>query len=165
MDEVKVNLTEKAAPTPTKQGKTAKPTLRVHKFLRNAKLPTVAHPGEDAGYDLYAAEDKLIVPGAMKQIRTGIGIQFVPKRAGIIKDRSSRANGRGVTTGGVIDAGYRGEIIIFFENRNVSALQIKEGEKIAQLIPIPVETDWDIVEADSLDESARQDQGFGSSGK
>jgi dUTP pyrophosphatase len=72
---------------------------------------------------------------------------------------------RGIaTTAGVIDAGYRGEILVLMTNLGEAAIELKAGEKIAQMIPVPVLTG--VVEvAENLEESARAEKGFGSSGR
>ena len=68
------------------------------------------------------------------------------------------------TTGGVIDAGYRGEILVLMTNLGTDPIEIQAGEKIAQMIPVPVLTG--LVEAvESLEDSARAEKGFGSSGR
>ena len=81
----------------------------------------------------------------------------------LVRDRSSMA-ARGVTTtGGVIDAGYRGEILVLMTNLGHEVVELKAGEKIAQMIPVPVLTGG-VFEVDELVESARAGKGFGSSG-
>ena len=82
----------------------------------------------------------------------------------LIRDRSSMA-ARGIaTTGGVIDAGYRGEILVLMTNLGDVAIELKAGEKIAQMIPVPVLT-GEVRVVESLEESAREAKGFGSSGR
>jgi dUTP pyrophosphatase len=72
---------------------------------------------------------------------------------------------RGVaTTAGVIDAGYRGEILVLMTNLGETAVELKSGDKIAQMIPIPVLT-GDVETVESLEDSARAEKGFGSSGR
>jgi len=72
---------------------------------------------------------------------------------------------RGVaTTAGVIDAGYRGEILVLMTNLTDVAVELKAGEKIAQMIPVPVLT-GPVQEVDTLEDSARAEKGFGSSGR
>jgi dUTP pyrophosphatase len=68
------------------------------------------------------------------------------------------------TTAGVIDAGYRGEILILMTNLGDFSLNIKAGEKIAQMIPVPVLTGM-IEEVPTLEDSSRAEKGFGSSGQ
>jgi dUTP pyrophosphatase len=74
------------------------------------------------------------------------------------------ASRRLATTGGVIDAGYRGEILILMTNLGDDTVEIAAGEKIAQMIPVPVLTGL-VEEVESLEDSARAEKGFGSSGR
>jgi dUTP pyrophosphatase len=69
-----------------------------------------------------------------------------------------------VTTGGVIDAGYRGEILVLMTNLGAAAVELKTGEKLAQMIPVPVLTGV-VSEVDALEDSERAGKGFGSSGR
>jgi dUTP pyrophosphatase len=82
----------------------------------------------------------------------------------LLRDRSSMASRRLVLTGGVIDAGYRGEIRVLMENLGDSPAEIHAGDKIANLIPYPVLTGA-VEVVDDLGESQRQSGGFGSSGR
>ena len=134
-----------------------------------ARLPEVAHPGEDLGYDLFALEGVVLGPRETVKVRTGIAVEAREPAHGaalglLVRDRSSMA-ARGVaTTGGVIDAGYRGEILVLMTNLGEAAVELKAGEKIAQMIPIPVLTGV-VEEVANLEESARAGKGFGSSGR
>ena len=134
-----------------------------------ARLPVVAHPGEDLGYDLFALEGAILAPRATAKLRTGIAVEARHPETGaplglLVRDRSSMAAKGIITTGGVIDAGYRGEILVLMTNLGENAVELKAGEKIAQMIPVPVLTG--IVEkVESLEDSARADKGFGSSGQ
>jgi dUTP pyrophosphatase len=143
--------------------------LRVKLLEAGARAPVVAHPGEDLGYDLFALEDAALAPRATIKVRTGIAVEARNPATGaplglLVRDRSSMA-ARGVaTTGGVIDAGYRGEILVLMTNLGHAPVELKAGEKIAQMIPVPVLTGAvEVVE--SLEDSARAEKGFGSSGK
>jgi len=81
--------------------------LRVKRLSPDAVLPTVAHRGEDIGYDLYSSED-LTIPGrGAAGVHTGIAIEFVPVAGGMVKTRSGLAKKRLMCNAGVIDAGYR----------------------------------------------------------
>ena len=136
--------------------------LKVKKLSPDAVLPTVAHPGEDIGYDLYSAEDVTLPARGAAGVRTGIAIEFVPPAGGIVKTRSGMAKKRLMCNAGVIDAGYRGEIIVLMENLGDRPYEIRKGDKIAQLLEHPLLAS-EVVE-DELTEAARGAKGFGSSG-
>lgn len=143
--------------------------LRVKRLEAGAQLPVVAHPGEDLGYDLFALEGTVLGPRGTVKVRTGIAVEARDPVTGaalglLVRDRSSMA-ARGIaTTGGVIDAGYRGEILVLMTNLGDGVVELKAGEKIAQMIPVPVLTGI-VKEVASLEESARAEKGFGSSGR
>ncbi|HVN94076.1 MAG TPA: dUTP diphosphatase [Terracidiphilus sp.] len=143
--------------------------LRVKLLDPGARLPAVAHPGEDLGYDLFALEAVVLAPRATARVRTGIAVEARDPRTGtplglLVRDRSSMA-ARGVaTTGGVIDAGYRGEVLVLMTNLGDSPVELKAGEKIAQMVPVSVLTGL-VQEVESLEGSARAEKGFGSSGR
>ena len=132
-------------------------------------MPVVAHPGEDLGYDLFAMEGVALAPRATAKVRTGIAVEARHPRTGaplglLVRDRSSMA-ARGIaTTGGVIDAGYRGEILVLMTNLGETVVELKGGEKIAQMIPVPVLTGA-VEEVENLEDSLRAEKGFGSSGR
>ncbi len=134
-----------------------------------ARLPVVAHPGEDLGYDLFALEGVVLQARMTVRVRTGIAVEARHPETGVslgllVRDRSSMA-ARGVaTTGGVIDAGYRGEILVLMTNLGETTIELKAGEKIAQMIPVPVLTGL-VEEVKTLEVSARAAKGFGSSGQ
>jgi dUTP pyrophosphatase len=143
--------------------------LRVKRLDPAARLPVVAHPGEDLGYDLFALEDTLLAPRATVRLRTGIAVEARHPETGaplglLVRDRSSMAARGLATTGGVIDAGYRGEILIVMTNLADAAVELKAGEKIAQMVPVPVLT-GPVQEEETLEDSARAAKGFGSTGK
>jgi dUTP pyrophosphatase len=139
------------------------------KLLRpEAKSPTIAHPGEDLGYDLYAAETVIFPPKGHAVVPTGVAIELTSgdgsPMGALVRDRSSMASRRIITTAGVIDAGYRGEVRIVMENLGDAEQTIHAGDKIANLLPYPVLTTAVEVVGDLAD-SKRGEGGFGSSGK
>jgi dUTP pyrophosphatase len=143
--------------------------LLVKLLATGARAPVVAHPGEDLGYDLFALEGVALAPHATVKVRTGICVEARHPATGaplglLVRDRSSMAARGIVTTAGVIDAGYRGEILVLMTNLTDAAVELKPGEKIAQMIPIPVLT-GPVQEVETLDVSARAEKGFGSSGR
>src|SRR5215471_18495623 len=141
--------------------------LKVKLLSSGAKAPTVAHPGEDLGYDLYAAIPLIIAPRGHAMVPTGIAIECTSpegKRMGaLVRDKSSMASRRLIVTGGVIDAGYRGEVRVLVENLGDAPAVIHAGDKIANLIPYPVLT-GEVEVVEELAESNRMAGGFGSSG-
>jgi dUTP pyrophosphatase len=143
--------------------------LRVKRLDTAARLPVVAHPGEDLGYDVFALEGAALAPRATVRVRTGIAVEARHPQTDaplglLVRDRSSMA-ARGIAaTGGVIDAGYRGEILILLTNLGDAPIELAAGEKIAQMIPIEVLTGL-VQETEGLEASARAEKGFGSSGR
>jgi dUTP diphosphatase len=143
--------------------------LKVKLLHPGARLPVVAHPGEDLGYDLFALESVLLAPRLTVRVQTGIAVEArhpsTDEPLGLlVRDRSSMA-ARGIaTTGGVIDAGYRGEILVLMTNLGDLAVELSAGEKIAQMIPVPVLTGF-VQAVESLEDSERAAKGFGSSGR
>lgn len=142
--------------------------LRAKLLNSSAKAPTVAHPGEDLGYDVYACFMMIIAPRSHVMVPTGIAIECTSPNGepmgALLRDKSSMAARRLVLTGGVIDAGYRGEIKVLMENLGDSSQVINAGDKIANLIPYPVLT-GEVEVVEELAESKRKAGGFGSSGK
>lgn len=139
------------------------PLLRLDEGL---PLPKRAHPG-DAGVDLYSTIDVRIEPGARTLVATGVALALPHGTVGLIHPRSGLAAKHGLTvvnTPGTIDAGYRGEIKVCLLNTDrESAVEIKRGDRIAQLLVQRVELP-DFKEVSFLDETVRGSGGYGSSG-
>ncbi len=129
-------------------------------------LPAYARPG-DAGADLFAAQDVDLAPGERALVRTGIAIALPPGYAGFVHPRSGLAARHGVTlvnAPGTIDAGYRGEIKVILLNTDLTrSVSLRRGDRIAQLVVQRVER-VTFREVPALPESARGDNGFGSTG-
>jgi dUTP pyrophosphatase len=143
--------------------------LRVLLLDPAARLPQVAHPGEDLGYDVFALESATLPAHGSARLRTGIAVEARHPVSGeplglLVRDRSSMAAHSIAVTGGVIDAGYRGEIQILLTNLADEPFPIAPGDKIAQMIPIPVLT-GPVQAVASLADSTRAEKGFGSSGR
>lgn len=132
-------------------------------------MPEVAHPGEDLGYDVFALKGVHVEPRQTVRVRTGIAVEARDPETGealglLVRDRSSVAARGLATTAGVIDAGYRGEVLILMTNLGEAAVELKAGEKIAQMIPVRILT-GPVEEVEALEASERAEKGFGSSGK
>ena len=133
--------------------------------------PAVPVPGYarhgDAGADLCAAEDIDLAPGERALVRTGIAIALPEGYAGFVHPRSGLAARHGITlvnAPGTIDAGYRGEIKVILLNTDLAkAVSLRRGDRIAQLVVQRVEN-VTFREVPALPESARGDNGFGSTG-
>ncbi len=143
--------------------------LRVKLLELGARLPVVAHPGEDLGYDVFALEDAVLDPHETVRVRTGIAVEARHPESGaplglLVRDRSSMAARGLATTAGVIDAGYRGEILILMTNLGNMTVELRAGDKIAQMIPVPILTGL-VQEVETLEASEREAKGFGSSGR
>ncbi|MDQ4064997.1 MAG: dUTP diphosphatase [Actinomycetota bacterium] len=140
--------------------------IEVTRLDLDLPLPMRAH-ATDAGIDLYAAEDISLAPGERAAIPTGVAIAVPDGYAGFVQPRSGRALNEGlgiVNAPGLIDSGYRGEIKVIAINHDRDAkLEIKRGEKIAQLVVQEVVA-IELVEVDELPPSERGAKGFGSSG-
>ncbi|MGP8259997.1 MAG: dUTP diphosphatase [Acidobacteriaceae bacterium] len=144
--------------------------IKVKKLVEAAQMPRYAHAGEygDLAADLYAAADARLEAagesGSTMAVATGIAMEFPPTHGALVEDRSGLAM-RGVTTlAGVIDPGYRGEIRVVMTNLGALPVEIKAGERIAQLrIVQRIEASFE--EVAELGEAARGAGGFGSTGK
>jgi len=130
-------------------------------------MPTLAHAG-DAGYDLYAVETVELGPGERAMVRTGIAIEVSNGHAALVLPRSGTAHRHGISivnAPGLIDSGYRGEVKVLLLNTDRSEpYTVAAGDRIAQLLLVRVETP-PVEEVEVLNESARGDGGFGSSGR
>jgi dUTP pyrophosphatase len=141
-------------------------SLTVKLLDGSAKVPTVAHPGEDIGYDLYANQDHTLIPGQVHRVQTGVAVAGMVSGLPVgflVKDRSSLAAKGVFTHGGVIDSSYRGEIVVLMTTL-IDIYEIRSGDRIAQLVPTPVLT-GPVRESTELTSGARGSQGFGSSGR
>ncbi|MEK9174275.1 MAG: dUTP diphosphatase [Patescibacteria group bacterium] len=137
--------------------------LSVKKLDPEAKLPERAH-SNDAGLDLFTLDEGVIERHETIVLRTGIAMAIPEGYVGLIWDKSGLAAKHGLTClGGVIDAGYRGEIMIKLANLGTEAYTITKHQKIAQLLIQPVALPQ-LEEVKELDETERGNAGFGSTG-
>lgn len=126
-------------------------------------MPTRAHK-TDAGLDLYAGEDALIMPGDYHTFDTGVHVELPTGTAGLIKSRSGMNILRSLVCEGVIDEGYTGSIRVKLYNLGSYAQRISKEDRIAQLVIVPVlMPELEIV--DDLEDTQRGGNGFGSSGR
>jgi len=139
--------------------------LKVKKLVPEAKLPDYIH-ADDAAMNMYTVEAYTLAPGERRIFKTGIAMAIPMGYAGLIWDRSGLANKSGIKRmGGVIDAGYRGEIGVGLMNLSKEPVEILKGDKVAQMIIQKIEQPK-IVESDELPSSAtRGESGFGSTGR
>jgi dUTP pyrophosphatase len=140
--------------------------LLIKRLDSDLPLPRYAHAG-DAGMDLYSAADVSIAPGQRTLVPTGVAVAIPEGYAGFVQPRSGLAIKQGlslVNTPGLIDSHYRGEIKVIAINLDPeSAIDIKRGDKIAQLVIQPVAC-CELREVTQLDETQRGEGGFGSTG-
>ena len=128
-----------------------------------AILPKRAHE-LDAGYDLYSREDGYILPNERAVFDTGVHMAIPAGYEGHIRSRSSMMVSKGCLTDGTIDSGYTGSIGVVLFNLSGKLVEIKKGEKIAQIVIEPIITPK-LEEVESLEYTERGNGGFGSTGK
>ncbi|MDP2749274.1 MAG: dUTP diphosphatase [Nanoarchaeota archaeon] len=136
--------------------------VKIQKSRPDAIIPKYSHVG-DAGFDLYACEDIVLNSFERALVPTGIRLAIPEGHVGLIWDKSGLASKNGLKTmGGVVDSGYRGEIGILVKNLGKDPIQIKKQTKVAQMLIQPI-VRVDFEETD-LDDTARGERGFGSTG-
>lgn len=138
--------------------------IQLKKFNSQAVIPSRAH-NTDAGYDLHSIGFHTIFPGERKLIKTGIGLAIPDGYYGRIAPRSGLAYKHGIDVlAGVIDSGYRNEIGVILINFGHEAFDVKNEDRIAQII-IEQCFDAEFGEVEEfLDQSERGTDGFGSTG-
>lgn len=143
---------------------------------KGAYAPTRAF-AHDAGLDLYTPAD-VYVPRSAKScseafrgidigsatIDTGVHVEIPKGYVGFVKSKSGLNVKHGLTAEGVIDSGYTGSIVVKLYNHTSNDYAFEAGEKIAQLVLLPIITP-ELEQVDSLEETERGSNGFGSSGK
>ena len=143
-------------------------SVRVKLLKWGARLPTYGS-AQAAGADLYACLEApmTIAPGETAFVPTGIALEVPVGCAGLIYARSGLACKRGLAPAnkvGVVDSDYRGEIIVALHNHGKDSQTIENGERVAQFVITPVLTPaYEI--AEELTDTARNQGGFGSTGK
>lgn len=138
----------------------------MRRLREDAVLPARAHP-DDAGLDLVASEPAELEPGDRAGIPTGLAVAIPSGHAGLVVPRSGLARRHGVTVAnapGLIDAGYRGELIVLLVNLGTEAYAVAAGDRIAQLVVVPVTTAPAVEVTELPPGDGRGEGGFGSSG-
>lgn len=134
------------------------------KLDKGAFSPTRAHK-TDAGLDIRSMESGRIFPGSSRTFHTGVHIQLPEGTCGLLVSKSGLNVEHGITSTGLIDEGYTGEIRVTLYNYGTLPYIVSAGDKITQLVIVPVMLP-DIETVDELDgNTERGDRGFGSSGK
>ena len=128
-----------------------------------AFMPERAH-STDAGLDLRTPVAAYIPPMCSVTIDTGVHIQLPPGTVGMLKSKSGLNVNFGITGEGVIDEGYTGSILVRLYNNNSNAYSIKMGDKISQLVILPV-LYLTPVQVDKIEGGERGNNGFGSTGR
>ncbi len=137
--------------------------LHIKKLHPDAKIPTFAH-ATDAGMDLYTLQALEIAPMMRTQVATGIAFEIPDGYVGLIWDKSGLSHKKGLKTlGGVVDAGYRGEVFVGVINLGSETITFDVGDKIAQMVLQKIEHP-EIVEVAELADADRGTGAFGSTG-
>ena len=141
--------------------------VKIKKLNPEAVVPTYGS-AFSAGADLYACEEETVTinPGETRLIHTGISAEIPEGFAGLIYARSGLATKKGLAPAnkvGVVDADYRGDIMVALYNQSSAAQTVEKGERVAQLVITPF-LKAEFLEADELSDTVRGAGGFGSTG-
>jgi dUTP pyrophosphatase len=137
--------------------------VRIKRLNKDLPLPAYQTPGS-SGLDLCASEDCVLAAGHFELIPTGIALEIPYGYEGEVRARSGLAAKSGIgvlNSPGTIDSDYRGEIKVILFNFSKKDFEIKKGNRIAQLVFTKVEK-VDLIETDELNNTKREDGGFGS---
>lgn len=134
------------------------------KLDKGAFMPTRAHE-TDAGLDIRAKEDKIILARHSAIFNTGVHIKLPPNTAGILISKSGLNVKNDITSTGLIDEGYSGEIVVKLYNNGYQSYKVHAGDKISQLVVVPVLYCKLKAVSKLRQHSERGDKGFGSTGK
>jgi dUTP pyrophosphatase len=139
--------------------------LSIQRLRPDAVVPGRAYNG-DAGLDLSSCERVELAPGERALVPTGLAVAIPEGYAGFVQPRSGLATKHGISivnTPGLVDSGYRGELLVNLVNTDKrDAFVVEPGMRIAQLVILPI-PELELVEVDELPESERGVRGFGSS--
>lgn len=132
------------------------------KLDENALLPTKAHK-EDAGFDLYSPMECEVKAGESVIVDTGVHMVIPKGYVGFLKSKSGLNVKHGIISEGVIDAGYTGSIVTKLYNRGTETHTFAKGSKLTQIVILPI-PGVELETVDTLEETERGTNGFGSSG-
>jgi dUTP pyrophosphatase len=142
--------------------------IRLKRLPHGEGLPLPCYASEHAaGMDVVAAESLILAPGARHAVATGFAIAIPHGFEVQVRPRSGLAFKHGISvlnTPGTIDSDYRGEVKVILANLGSEDFEVARGERIAQLVPAPVQRAR-FGEVEDLDETARGAGGFGSTGR
>jgi dUTP pyrophosphatase len=133
------------------------------KLDAGAYIPTRGHK-TDAGLDLYSRETKIIASKGSAVFDTGVHIELPPNTTGFLKSKSGLNVNYGLTGEGVIDEGYTGSIRVKLYNNSEKDFQVFKGQKITQLVILPVIITDELEIVQELEATDRGNGGFGSTG-
>ena len=134
------------------------------KLDEGAKIPTKAHE-TDAGFDIYAREKQIVPAKECAVFDTGVHIELPHNTVGMLKSKSGLNVKHGIVNEGVIDVGYTGPIKVKLYNHSGYDYTVEAGDKISQLVILPLADVGALELVDELEETDRGNNGFGSSGK
>lgn len=139
--------------------------LPIQRVRPDAVVPSRAYAG-DAGLDLAATERIELGPGERAVVPTGLAVAIPEGYAGFVQPRSGLASRHGITivnTPGLVDSGYRGELMVVLHNTDrAEPFVVEAGMRIAQLVVLPI-PEVELVEVEELPAAERGARGFGSS--
>ena len=134
------------------------------KLDKGATMPLKAYL-TDAGFDLYSRETQIVPAKESATFDTGVHIELPAGTVGMLKSKSGLNVRHGITSEGVIDVGYTGSIVVKLYNHSGKDYRVEKGDKISQLVVLPLADVGDLELVESLDEKDRGNNGFGSSGR
>ena len=138
--------------------------VRIKKVHPEARLPEYAH-SDDAGMDVFALERTEVPAHGTAQVRTGLAFEIPEGYVGLCWDKSGLASKHGIKTmAGVLDPGFRGEVVLVVANLKNDTYVFEKGHKVLQVLLQKVER-GEIEEAQELSGTVRGEGGFGSTGK
>lgn len=136
--------------------------MKVKKLDPRARLPLRAHP-TDSGADLFALERTVLPARGVVKVRTGVAVELPENTSGIIWGKSSVESQGIKAMAGLVDAPYRGELLVCMYNLNDTEFVFEAGQKVAQLVVLPTLYP-SFEEAGELSDTSRGSGGFGSTG-